>query len=94
MFTLSHSTVVTEPFDSYPNGDLTARGTVNVFINRTSSDNNPVKVNNISVNNQNGVSFFSHTELSVSALRAIADSLRRLADESEKANDEMLKLIK
>jgi len=80
---------------SHPNGELTARGFVNFFNNRSTDRYNPVKVDKIDITNSNGVSFFKRdTEISVSAIRAIAASLVEIADKAEKANAHMKELNK
>ena len=95
MITLSHSTVVSKEYPSYPNGDMIGKGTVCLFDNKTPTKYDPVKVGEISVRNNNGVAFFERKEkLSVQTMRAIAAALIELADEAEKANEQMIKLSK
>ena len=95
MITLSHSTVVSKEYACYPNGEMIAKGTVCLFNNKTPNKYDPVKVGEISVRNSNGVAFFERKEnLSVETMRAIASALTEIADEAEKATEQMIKLAK
>ena len=94
-YTISSCFVKSDEHTSHPNGELTARGFVNFFNNRSPDRYNPVKVEKIDITNSNGVSFFKRdTEISVSALRAIAAGLIEIADKAEKANLRMKELNK
>ena len=95
MITLSHSTVVSNPYPCRPNGSMTAKGVVNIFENRFADKYNPVKVNELKITNDNGVVFFeSHKGLSVDTIRAISEALTEIADNAEKANNMMIALDK
>ena len=95
MIKLSHSTVVSKEYACYPNGEMIAKGTVCLFNNKTPNKYDPVKVGEISVRNSNGVAFFERKEtLSVETMRAIASALTEIADEAEKATEQMIKLAK
>ncbi len=94
-FTINSCFIQSSEQLSHPNGELTARGFVNFFNNRTTDRYNPVKVDKIDITNSNGISFFKRdTEISVSALRAIAASLVEIADKAEKAQARMAELNK
>lgn len=93
--TIASCLVKSEPFLSDPNGDLTAAGTVNYFINTKPYDEyNPTRISNVSVTNKNGVVFFGseRAEYSASALRAIAKSIIELAARAEAAHAKLIEL--
>lgn len=96
-YTISSAFIKTEEHSSHPNGQLTGRASVNYFSNvAPRGSGNPTKVANVSVSNENGVSFFeSRTqELSVSTIRAIANALSEIADKAQVAHDDLIKLNK
>lgn len=94
-FMINSCFIQSDEHSSHPNGELTARAYVNYFNNRNSDRYNPVKVEKIDVTNSNGISFFKRdNEISVSAIRAIADSLLEVADKAEKAHARMAELNK
>ena len=94
-YTISSCLVKSQEFTSYPNGNLTAVGTVNYFTNQNADKYNPVKLVNIKVTNQNGIAFFERSnETNVNYLRATAKALLEIADNAEKANDRMLEINK
>ena len=84
--TINSCLVVSDPIHSFPNGKMTARGTVEYFSNKNFSKADPVKVKNVSVTNSNGVVFGQFREdISVETLRAIAEGLIDIADDAEAA---------
>lgn len=92
-YTINTCLVQSQRFKSFPNGNLTTKGTVNYFINLRSNAYDPIKVSNISVANENDVKFFERKEeTSVDTLRAIAKGLIEIANNAEEANARMKKL--
>lgn len=91
-YTISSAFVRSDPQYSYPNGELTARGSVNYFNNSVPrSANTPTKVADISITNDNGVSFFkADRELSINTIRAIANALSEIADKAQEAHDDLI----
>ena len=93
--TLSHSTVVSKAHPCRPNGEMIAKGTVSLFENGNPNHYDPVVVNDITVRNSNGITFFERKErLSVQSMRALAAALIEIADDAEKAAEQMRKLRK
>jgi len=93
--TIASCLVKSEPFLSDPNGDLTAAGTVNYFLNtKPYGEHTPTRISNVSVTNTNGVKFFGEdkTEYSASTLRAIAKSIIELAARAEAAHAKLIEL--
>jgi len=94
-YTINSCFIKSDEHASHPNGELTARAYVNYFNNRNSDRYNPVKIEKVDITNSNGVSFFKRdNEISVSAIRAIANSLLEVADKAEKAQIRMNELNK
>lgn len=94
-YTINSCFIKSDEHISHPNGELTARAYVNYFHNRVGGKYDPVKVASIDITNSNGISFFKRdTEISVSALRAIAAGLIEVADKAEKAYARMAELNK
>jgi hypothetical protein len=96
-FTISGAFIQTAEHLSHPNGELTGRASVNYFSNLSPrAHNNPTKVANISISNQNGVQFFEARiqELSVSTIRSMANILSEIADKAQEAHDELIRLNK
>jgi|DEB19_MinimDraft_3_1074340.scaffolds.fasta_scaffold187533_2 hypothetical protein len=94
-YTISSCLVKSSANLSHPNGELTARASVNFFDNKNVGKYDPVKVKEILITNPNSVVFFKRDEtISVSALRAIADGLIEIADAAEKAHARMAELNK
>ncbi len=93
MIAISSCYIQSSGYESYPNGKLTASGSVDYFTNKIPmAESNPVKVRNISVENQNGAIFFTASELGVYALRGIARGLFEIADKAEEAQKKLLEL--
>jgi hypothetical protein len=93
--TIASCLVKSEPFLSDPNGDLTAAGTVNYFLNtKPYGEHTPTYINKVSVVNSNGVEFFGSekAQYSASALRAIANAINELADRAEAAHAKLIEL--
>lgn len=92
---ISSCLVTSTPFNSHPNGELTGRANVSWFNNKNVNRYEPVKVDKIDITNPNGVSFFKRdSEISTSALRAIAGSLLEIAENAETARERMFELNK
>jgi hypothetical protein len=93
-YTISSAFIKSDQHRSYPNGELIARGSVNYFNNTIPrSANTPTKVADISITNDNGISFFkADRELSVSTIRAIANALSEIADKAQEAHDDLIKV--
>lgn len=84
--TINSCLVVSDPVRAFPNGEMTARGNVEYFLNKGFSKSDPVKVKNVTVTNSNGVVFGTfRDEISVETLRAIAEGLIQIADDAEAA---------
>jgi hypothetical protein len=93
-YTISSAFVRSEPQRAYPFGEFLGRGSVNYFNNRIPRDkNNPTKVSDVTISNENGIAFFkADRELSVDAIRAIANALSEIADKAQEAHDDLIKV--
>jgi hypothetical protein len=93
-YTISSALVKSDPQSAYPNGEFVGRGTVSYFNNSSPRDKfNPTKVAGIAVSNENGIEFFkADRELSVDAIRAIANALSEIADKAQEAHDDLIKV--
>ena len=93
--TIASCLVKSEPYGSFPNGTLSATGTVSYFLNtRPYCENIQTLITKVSVTNSNGVQFFGEdqTEYSASALRAIANAIIELAERAEAAHAKLIEL--
>ena len=93
--TIASCIVKSELHESFPNGDLVAKGIVNHYDNtKPYNEYTQTLIKKVSVTNSNGVDFFGkdRTEYSASALRAIADALIELANRAEDAHTKLIEL--
>jgi hypothetical protein len=93
-YTISSALVKSDPQSAYPNGEFVGKGTVNYFNNNAPRGQfTPTRVTDITVCNENGVVFFkSDRELSIHAIRAIANALSEIADRAQEAHDDLIKV--
>jgi hypothetical protein len=93
-YTISSALVKSDSQAAYPYGNFVGRGTVDYFNNKSPRGKfTPTRVSNVSVYNENGVVFFeSSRELTIDAIRAIANALSEIADRAHEAHDDLVKV--